>query len=222
MESELTRYRSGAAYIVGIASIISFVSLILFFGLEAPQASANPQGFYFWGLVSDLAAPATMLPLLVVILALHQVERIHAPVLSRVAAIIGVIGALGVTALQVLLVIKVLTFEQEVGPVVLAMAIAGAWLVLANILAFVQHVLPMRLAWLGIASGAAQVSYPVLFQMLGGANFYASIGSDFTVIAITSVIFLMSYIGFPVWAIWLGRVWSRQRINAKSGVAYAG
>ncbi len=222
MNTRLARYAGWAAYITGIMSIVGFVSLILFFSLEAPQATENPQGFHFWGLVSDIAGPATMLPLLVIILELHEIERDRARVLSQIAAVIGVIGALGVTALQVLLIIKVLPFEQEVGPVVFATALVGAWLVLANYLGRVQQILPSRLAWLGIAVGATQVLYPVIFQLLGGSRFYENIGSNYLLLAISSVIFLVSYVGFPVWAIWLGRIWSRQRANAKAEAAYAG
>jgi hypothetical protein len=222
MNTRLARYAIPAAYITGIMSILGFVSLILFFALEAPQASTNPQGFHFWGFVSDISGPATMLPLLVVILALHEIERARAPLLSRIAAAVGVIGALAVTVLQVLLVIKVLPFEQEDGPVVLAMAAVGLWLVLANYLGRVQRVLPSGLAWLGIVAGAAQVLYPVLFQALGGSGFYENIGSNYLLMAAASVIFLVSYVGFPVWAIWLGRVSSSQRVKAHAGAAYAG
>ncbi len=222
MNTRLDRYAVPAAYITGIMSILGFVSLILFFALEAPQASTNPQGFHFWGFVSDISGPATMLPLLVVILALHEIERTRAPLLSRIAAAVGVIGALAVTLLQVLLIIKVLPFEQEVGPVVLATAAVGVWLVLSNHLGRVQRILPSRLAWLGIAVGASQVLYPVMFSVLGGSSFYENIGSNYLLLTISSIILLVSYVGFPVWAIWLGRIWSRQRANAKAEVVYAG
>lgn len=222
MNSRLARYAGWAAYITGIMSIVGFVSLMLFFALEAPQAAENPQGFHLWGLVSDISGPATMLPLLVVMLALHEIERERARVLSQIAVVIGVIGALAVTALQILLIIKVLPFEQEVGPVVFATALVGMWLILANHLGRVQQILPSRLAWIGILAGASQVLYPVMFQVLGGSRFYENIGSNYLALTISGIIFLVSYVGFPVWAIWLGRVWSRQRANAKAEVAYAG
>ncbi len=222
MNTRFAGYIGRAASVTGIMGILSFVSIALFFALEAPAANANPQGFYFWGTLSDIAAPLTMLPLLVVIQGLHLVERTGAPLLSRVARAIGTIGAVAITILQVLLIVRVLSFEQEVGPVVYANALVGAWLLLANYMGRTQRILPTALAWLGIAVGIAQVLYPVVFQILGGAGFYANVGSDFLVLTITSVVFLVSYIGFPIWAIWLGRVWSRQRINARAGAAYVG
>lgn len=219
--NRFAHYAGPAAVVVGIVSIIGFIALMLFFGIEAPHVSSNPQGFHFWGFLSDVAGPATMIPLIVVMLALHERERAHAPGLSRAAVVIGVVGALGVTLLQVLLIVKVLSFEQEVGPVVVATAITGVWLVLANYLGQVQRILPARLAWLGIAVGAVQIAYPVVFQVLGGANFYQNAGSNVLLAAIAAVIFLVSYIGFPVWALWLARVWSSRRVKADAEMAYA-
>ncbi|MGE5262576.1 MAG: hypothetical protein ACM3S0_04275 [Acidobacteriota bacterium] len=222
MHNRVTRYAAGAAYISGIMGIVGFVSMVLFFALEAPQAAASSgSGFYFWGLISDISGPATMVPLLLVVLALHQIERDTAPMLSRIAAAFGMIGALAVTVLQLLLIFKFLTFEQEVGPVVLANAVVGVWLVLANHLARVQAVLSPRLAWLGIVVGMSFVLYPVIFPIVGGAGFYNNLGSNYLLLIVTSLIFLISYIGFPVWAVWLGRVWSRQRATARTEAAYA-
>jgi hypothetical protein len=213
MNTRLVRYASWAAYTVGLMSILGFVSLILFFAIEAPQIPTNPTGFHIWGPLSDIAGPLTMLPLLIVIFALHQMERRRAPMLNRVATLIGVIGAVAVTLLQTLLIIKVLSFEQEIGPVVLATALVGVWQIIAGHLGRVQQILPARLAWLGIAVGLAQAAYPVVFPMVGGASFYENIGANYLLLIITIIIFLTSYIGFPVWAIWLGRVWSKQPMN---------
>jgi hypothetical protein len=218
MDSRVTRYAAGASYLNGILGVVSFVTLILFFALEA---SAGSQGAHLWGPLSDIAGAATPLPLLLVMLAFHQIERDRAPVLSRVAIAFGMIGALAVTVLQLLLIIKVLPFEQEVGPVVLANAVVGVWLVLANHLARAQAVLSPRLAWLGIVVGVSFILYPVIFPIVGGADFYNNIGSNYLLLIVTSLIFLLSYIGFPVWAIWLGRVWSRQRATAHAEAAYA-
>jgi hypothetical protein len=222
MNTQAIRYAGRAAIVTGVASIVGFIALMLFFALEASQATLNSNGFYFWGFISDVSAPATMIPLLVVVLALHQVERAHAQILSRIALVLGLTGALGVTLLQVLLIIKVLTFEQEVGPVVLAMGIAGVWLVLASYLGGTEHILPSGLVWLGIAVGAAQASYPVLFQALGGADFYAKMGNDFMLATVSGIIFLLSYLGFPIWMFWFARTWSSKRMKTEAGLVYAG
>lgn len=220
MNTQLAHYASPMAWLTGIVSILSFVSLILFFSLEAPQLATNSASSEFWGPLSDIAAPLAMLPLIGVMLVLHQSERARAPMLSQVAIVLGIVGAVAVIILQILLVIKVLAFEQEVGPVVIAMGLVGVWLLIANYLGLGQHIMPAKLAWLGIFVGIAQAFYPMLFQILGGANFYNNIGSSVGLMLLTAVIFLGSYIGFPIWAIWLGRVWSNQR-KTKTEAAYA-
>src|SRR5512142_3106059 len=107
MDTRLARYAGGAAYLTGILGLVSFVTLILFFALEA---SAGSLGAHLWGPLSDIAGAITPLPLLIVMLALHQIERDRAPMVSRVAVVFGVIGALAVTVLQLLLIFKFLTF----------------------------------------------------------------------------------------------------------------
>src|SRR5512143_865701 len=97
MNTRLAGYISRAAVMTAIMSVLGFVALVLFFALEAPQVAANPGGFDLWGTISDIAGPLTMLPLLVVVLGLHELERSRAPLASRIAAALGVIGALGVT-----------------------------------------------------------------------------------------------------------------------------
>ena len=222
MDTRLARYASPMAWLTGIVSIASLIFLALFFSIEAPQLAANPNSANIWGPLSDIAAPLAMLPLIVVMLVLHRDERVRAPLLSWVAIALGIVGAVAVILLQVMLVFKVLSCEQEGGPVVVAMGLVGMWLLAANYLGLVQHILPAKLAWLGILVGIAQAAYPVLFQILGGANFYNNIGSNIVLMILTGVIFLGSYIGFPIWAIWLGRVWSTQRKTMRVEAAYAG
>jgi hypothetical protein len=82
---------------------------------------------------------------------------------------IGVIGMLGVALLQLLLIFKVISFEQEVGLVLIATAAVGVWLIIVNFLGRRQGSLPSRLAWLGIAVGVAFVLEPVMLSAAGGA-----------------------------------------------------
>lgn len=222
MSIRLARYAGWAAFLTGVMSIFGFVTIVLFFALEAPQIGTPAEGAHIWGPLSDMAGPLTMIPLIVVMFALHWIERESAHIFSRVVALIGVGGALAANVLQVLLIAKFLSFEQEVGPVVVAMGIVGLWLLLANYLAWIQHILPSGLACLGIVVGVSQVLYPVLFQVLGGTNFYANIGSDYWLMTFTGLVLLVSYVGFPAWAIWLGRVWSNRRKPSKAEVVYAG
>jgi hypothetical protein len=90
--------------------------------------------------------------------------------------LIGLTGLAAVVALQLLLVAGTLTFEEQVGPVSIAMLVLGLWFV--------------AVGWLGSARG-------VLPR-----------GRRMGVLAAL-------YVGYPIWAIWLGR---RLVTAARSGV----
>jgi hypothetical protein len=204
MNTRLARYASWAAYLSGIAAILGMVSLLLFFGLESTPNSG--QGFHFWGPVSDICPIVQMASLLVVARALYLMQRSSAPGLSLIGSAIGIAGMLGVALLQFLLIIKVIPFEQEVGLVLIATAAVGAWLIFVNHLGRRQASLPSRLAWLGIAVGATFVLEPVMLSAAGGAVAWRVFMSNYLLLTGSAIVFLVSYVGFPVWAFWLGRV----------------
>ncbi len=67
-------------------------------------------------------------------LALHQHLKAHAPILSRAAIGIGITGMIAVGVLQFLLIVGVLTFEEQVGPVIVALLVIGVWLLMTGYL----------------------------------------------------------------------------------------
>lgn len=208
MKTRYTRSAGWAAYFSGFAAILGLVSLILFFSLESsPNTAQNP---HFWGPISDIAPILQMGSLLVILPAFYQMQRSRALGLSLVGSIIGIIGMLGVVLLQLLLIAKVISFEQEVLPVLVATAAVGLWLISVNFSGWRQRNLPSRLAWLGIAVGAAFIFEPVMLSAAGGAVAWRVFMSNYLLLAASAVVFLVSYIGFPVWAFWLGRVFQQQ------------
>jgi hypothetical protein len=201
------RYAGWAAFFSGIAAILGLVSLILFFSLEStPNSGQTP---HFWGPISDIAPIIQMVSLLVVAFVIYRMQRSRTPGLSMMSGAIGVIGMLGVALLQFLLIFKVISFEREVGLVLLATAAVGVWLFFVNFLGRRQGSLPSRLAWLGIAVGVAFVLEPVMLSAAGGAVAWRVFMSNYLLLAGSAVVFLVSYVGFPVWAFWLGRVFLR-------------
>ncbi len=202
------RYAGWAAILSGIAAILGLVSLIFFFSLESTPSTT--QAPHFWGPVSDIALIFQMLFLLIVALAFYFSLRALAPRVSLISFLIGAVGMMGVVLLQILLRLYILTFEQEVMPVVFATALVGSWLVMINILGLRQGILTSRLAWLGIATGVAFLLEPVMLLAAGGAVAWRVFMSNYMLLAGSAIVFLVSYIGFPVWAFWLGRVFRRQ------------
>jgi len=214
MNTRLAKYAGWAAYFCASAAIIGLVSLVLFFGLETAENST--QAPHFWGPVSDIAPIFQMVSLLVVARALYLMQRSTASGLSIISGAIGVLGMLGVALLQVLLRFNVIPFEQEVGLVLLATAAVGVWLILVNLLGRRQGSLPSRLAWLGIAVGAAFVLEPVMLSAAGGAVNWRVFMSNYLLLTGSAIVFLVSYVGFPIWAFWLGRVFLTTNVDIAS------
>jgi hypothetical protein len=208
MNTRLVRYPGWAAFFSGIASIVSLVSLILFFSLETSASSAQTP--HLWGPISDIAPIFQMLFLLIVAVTFYFSQRALAPRVSLISCLIGAVGMVSVVLLQFLLRLNILPFEQEVTPVVFATALVGVWLVMINILGLRQGSLSSRLAWLGIAVGVAFVLEPVMLSAAGGAVAWRVFMSNYLLLAGSAIVFLVSYIGFPVWAFWLGRIFQRK------------
>jgi hypothetical protein len=105
-----------------------------------------------------LAAPA--------VLALRALARPQAGWAGDVLASVGIAAIGAIVVLQSLLVAGTLTFEQQVGPVSVALLVLGAWFVVTGRIASAGGVLP------------------------GGARMG---------------LLAATYVGYPVWALWLGR-----------------
>jgi hypothetical protein len=214
MNSRYFRSAGWAACFSGITSIIGFVSLILFFGLEStPNTAQTP---HFWGPLSDIAPIFQMLSMLVVLRGLFWMRRPSPQGFVLFGSIIGILGMLGVVILQILLILKVIPFEQEVVLVLYSTAAVGVWLVFVNQMGQHQGWLPARLAWLGIAAGIAFILEPVMLSAAGGAVAWRVFMSNYLLLFGSAIVFLVSYVGFPVWAFGFGSVFLR-RSKAEEG-----
>lgn len=153
MESRLAAAGLRASGVVGAVGIG-----FLFAMFAAFAAGARPTGMTL-GWVNDVTGVIT-LPLAVPgMFVLHALIRPRAGAAGDVLLIIGV-GSCGViSVLQVLLVTRVLTFEEQIGPVSLAFLVLGAWFVVTGRIAARSGVLPG-----GTRTGvlaASYVGYPV-------------------------------------------------------------
>lgn len=152
-----------AAYANGVVSAVGLVFLIAMFASFAAGATSPGLVFGWINDVSGVVAALLMLPLVV---AVHVLLRPHAPIVNGLATVIGLGANLAIMVLQSLLVLGALTFQEEIGPVLIAFIFLVVWLVLTGYLGSSSGTLPH-----GLRMGLLAVTY----------------------------------VGYPIWAFWLGR-----------------
>lgn len=157
-----------AAYANGMVSAVGLLFLVAMFVSFALGATSI--GLVF-GWINDVSAVVAALLMLPLVVAVHVLLRPHAPILSRLATVIGFGANLAIMVLQSLLVLGALTFQEEIGPVLIAFIFLVVWLVLTG--------------YLGNSTGALPH------------------GLRMGLLAVT-------YVGYPIWAFWLGRHLLRQ------------
>jgi len=140
---------SGVLAAIGVAFLVAmFVS----FGVGATSA-----GMVF-GRINDVLVMLAYLLAGPSALALHKLLRLRAPLLSLIAAVIGIGAIIAIVVLQALLIAGALTFEQQVGPVSIALVVLGGWFVLTGHMGRSSGVLPNGVR-MGILA-ATYVGYP--------------------------------------------------------------
>jgi len=154
----------GIAILSGIISAIGVVFLMAMFIFFA--ASNKGLGSTF-GWLNDICVMLQYLLAIPIALVLYQILATYNPTMLLMATITGIAAMLITVVLQLLLVLKVLTFEQQGLWVSLAMILGvGAWLVITGLTAPSTNKLP----------------HSLLMSILA-----------------------VPYLGYPVWAFWLGK-----------------
>jgi hypothetical protein len=234
LANQLRRYGGGAAFAVGIMGLLTILFTILFFAFEAPQAVKDiAQGitrFYPFGFLSDLLPILASLSAWVVIVVLYQLERKGAPQLSAVAALLGIAGNLGIAVGGILIMFHditgahTITVMEQILITLMSSGPLGLWQILVSYRARRDGLLPSHLTGFGILLGAGQMAAFVMLSLFGGWSAAASsspavILSNYPLL-ISLVIGvgggLVGYIGAPVWAIWLGRVFLFTKVTEAS------
>jgi hypothetical protein len=170
-----------AAYASAAATIVTFATGILFFTVGQP-----------FGTIQDAASALQVLLMLPIAWLLHRLIAPSAAVWSWLALLVGVPGMLVAGSLQVLLVVRRVEYEQTIGAGLSAGGAIGGWLALTGALALVYGLLPVGLAWAGIAAGVGYLLLVAGFW-IGGQGHPLFWGGS-----------LVALVGYAVWAIWLG------------------
>jgi hypothetical protein len=183
MTDTFMRFAGWTAYANAGLTIANIVTIMIFFSAGG-----------FWGRLNDGVSVLWALSFIPLAIVLYRVNTpVNGPA-SLLAAVIGIAAMLVFAVLQILLVMKQVTFEQTVATVLTTTGIIGLSLVLNGLLARAGETLPAGLVWLTLAFGLGFV--------LGGIGFW--IGGPQHPLAMVG--FLVTALIGPVWAIWLGRL----------------
>jgi hypothetical protein len=141
---------SAATGAVGVAFLVAMFGA---FGAGATAAGMT------LGWINDVLVLVSYLLAVPVVLALHRVLRRDRALASAALAVTGIAAIAAIVVLQWLLVVGAMPFEEEVGPVSIALLAFGAYLVLTGVLGRASGELPDGRR-MGVI-GATYFGYPI-------------------------------------------------------------
>ena len=142
-----------ASGVLGALGVVFMTAMFTSFAV-----GAKPAGMVF-GWINDVLVMLAYLLTAPAVLVLVPLLRPRAPLLSVLVAVIGLLSIAGIVFLQMLLVIGVLTFEQQIGLVSIVYVGLAVWFVVTGYLGRAAGFLPDGVR-MGIL-GATYVGYPV-------------------------------------------------------------
>jgi hypothetical protein len=110
-----------------VSGTIAAIGLVLWFARFA--FPGGPVGWF-----NDLLVMIQYALALPIAIVLHAVFSRYNPGLSWLGLIVGVAGILGVVVLQALLLVRALSFAEQVVPVSIAILVVGTWLLITGYL----------------------------------------------------------------------------------------
>ena len=150
-----------ASGVLGVAMVATLLAMFVGFGL-GPDLRQTALRI---GWLNDALAIVVYALALPAVAAVHVLVRETGEARSVLIAVVGAAGLAAAIYLQWLLVTGALTFEQQIGPVAIALLTAGAWMVATGWLAQRAGLLPRGLR--NGLLGAFYLGYPIWAIDLG-------------------------------------------------------
>ena len=147
------------ALVSGIAGLAAGLLLIGFFTLANPY-DTTPGGPAWLGPANDVVGIIQFAAFAPVIWALRR--RLAPTRWMGAVTLVAVVAAIAFAVLSGLLVINVLTFEQQIGPVIVTILLIYAWLLTANLAAHRFRTLPRAVTLSGVMVGVGFLTGMVL------------------------------------------------------------
>lgn len=227
--NDIKRIGGWSAILSGAVVLIGNIFLILFYVLEAPRLletrNMNGSASFSFGRLNDAAAAIQALLMILIVLAFLRVMQIRAPVFvwQKGLAVAVIISMLIISCIQLLYVLSMIGVDTQTKFVLPAWGIVGLWMILTHHRARTQRILPASLGRLGIAVGAAYLLMFISFYAFGGQAATATgdpstLVSNYPFIISFVVSMLVGFFVYPIWAIWLGRVFLSGKVTDQSTV----
>ena len=182
------------AIATGVAIIVAVITLILMYTVNGP----------FFGTTNDVFN--TIIGILSVVLAWMSYVEFHArsPLLSQVGLAFSVVGAILTVVGSVLIIFNFTGFVLAGWYTGVGNALIGLWLAIFCTSMLQGDTLPHNLVTFGIVVGAVMV-----MGLLGIPGILAHVDTMESLpwyLGIGYLGFLGTYILYPIWTIWLGRI----------------
>lgn len=201
------------AWVSGVVGLVAGIFLLGFFALDP---SGIRLGGLSLGLVNDMLGAVQFAALAPVAWALGH--RLPPTPMVSVATVVAVAAALAYAVLSVLLVVGLLTFAQQIGPLMVAIAALYGWLLAVNLAAHRMRTLPRVVTRTGAFSAGAMLTALVLL----GAGYVLPGAVGQPVSWLGFGLGLIGWLGLPVYVLLLAlRVFNPSRSTADSAAADA-
>ena len=133
------------ALVSGVTGVLAGLALIAFFVVEYGR---TPVSGFSIGHVNDVLGAVQFATLAPVAWALGGLLPSSRPV--RVTTVVAMVAMAAFAALSLLLVAGVLTFEQQIGPVVVTIVAIYGWLLTVNLVGHRTHAIPRVVTRVGV------------------------------------------------------------------------
>ena len=191
----------------GIFWIIQMLSVTLLYIVGQP-----------FGAISDLTNALTVLSIIPFALAIYRMNQSIPPMLNLIALLIGIAGILAVTLASFMIIFGRINFFQYLPPVLLGFSGLGLMLIGILSVARNQELLPANATFWGIVIGLGLLSFGGLVAVDVSQAFNGGWRSLFANPFIYPALIFGPFfvLGFPIWAIWLGRLLRSGKLAAFS------
>jgi len=192
--------------VCGISGVLQLIFVTLLYTVGQP-----------FGALSDFSNAVMVLLILPLAFALYSMNREQSAFLSLIALLIGIAGILSTAIASFLIFLQRIDFAQSLPPIIAGFAGIGLMLLTASWIARSNNSLSSNVTLWGILIGTGLASLILLVLVVSGdfSKFLDGGGGVLSnpLIYPGFALGVLGYIGFLIWAIWLGQMMVENKIS---------